>query len=162
MVLVRAGDTGSAWVAADPFRAHLAHVCAVTGLPWQVVALHAGVSVRMAEGLLHGRRGRRLRRIPRDCAQRILALSPAMVASSENAWVSAQSTGRRLAWLLSRGVPAQRLATRLGCSAERIIDLAEECESQHPGTVTQGFAVQVVAACEIVVRATNVSLGVAA
>ncbi len=46
------------WVEAAPFRAHLTHLCAASGLTWPVVALHAGLTLRHADALLHGREGR--------------------------------------------------------------------------------------------------------
>ena len=63
-----------AWVQAAPFRALLARLMDVTGLPWPVLADHGRLPPQLVHRLLYGRDGRRLSRIPRDCACRILAL----------------------------------------------------------------------------------------
>jgi len=46
----------------------------VTGLPWPVLADHGRLPPQLVHRLLYGRDGRRIARIPRDCAYRILAL----------------------------------------------------------------------------------------
>ncbi|MGC3953993.1 MAG: hypothetical protein QM804_07045 [Propionicimonas sp.] len=40
------------WVLAAPFRAHLRHLQAATGLPWEVLAWAAGVSPRLVRHLV--------------------------------------------------------------------------------------------------------------
>jgi hypothetical protein len=62
------------WVQAAPFRALLARLIDVTGLPWPELARHGRLPPRLVQRLLYGRDGRRLARIPCDCARRILAL----------------------------------------------------------------------------------------
>jgi hypothetical protein len=62
------------WVQAAPFRALLDRLIDITGLPWSALAHHGRLPPRLVHHLLFGRGGRRLARIPRDCAQRILAL----------------------------------------------------------------------------------------
>ena len=62
------------WVKADPFRALLNRLIDVTGLPWPVLASHGRLPPQLVQRLLDGRDGRRLTRIPRECACRILAL----------------------------------------------------------------------------------------
>lgn len=109
------------WVDAAPFRAHLLHVCAATGLPWQVLGLHAGLPLRLGERLVAGRRGSRL---PPAYAARILALTCAEARGLRSASVSAGPTATRLATLRASGVTARRLATVLGCTAEHVEALA--------------------------------------
>ena len=62
------------WVQAAPFRALLDRLIDITGLPWSALAHHGRLPPQLVHRLLFGRNGRRLARIPRDCAQRILAL----------------------------------------------------------------------------------------
>lgn len=63
-------DPGT-WVEAAPFRAHLRHLMDATGQPWQVVAEVARISLPDAHRLLHGRRGRPVRRISPQTASRL-------------------------------------------------------------------------------------------
>lgn len=62
------------WVQAAPFRALLERLIDITGLPWSAIAHHGRLPPRLVHRLLFGREGRRLARIPRDYARRILAL----------------------------------------------------------------------------------------
>jgi hypothetical protein len=62
------------WVQAAPFRALLARLMDVTGLPLPVLADHGRLPPLLVHRLLYGRGGRRITRIPRECACRILAL----------------------------------------------------------------------------------------
>ncbi len=67
-------DDHASWVQAAPFRALLGRLMDVTGLPWPVLADHGGLPPQLVHRLLYGRDGRRIARIPRDCACRILSL----------------------------------------------------------------------------------------
>jgi hypothetical protein len=67
-------DNNDYWVQADPFRALLDRLIDITGLPWPVLARHGRLPPQLVHRLLYGRDGRRLRRIPREYARRILAL----------------------------------------------------------------------------------------
>jgi hypothetical protein len=62
------------WVQAAPFRALLGQLIEVTGLPWPALARHGRLPPQLVHHLLHGRDGRRVARIPHECARRILAL----------------------------------------------------------------------------------------
>ena len=62
------------WVQAAPFRALLERLIDITGLPWSALAHHGRLPPRLVHRLLFGRDGRRVARIPRDYARRILAL----------------------------------------------------------------------------------------
>lgn len=44
------------WVDAGPLRAHARALITETGLPWRIIAAHAGISPRALHTLLHGRR----------------------------------------------------------------------------------------------------------
>jgi hypothetical protein len=67
-------DNHDSWVQAAPFRALLARLMDVTGLPWPVLARQGALPPVLVHRLLYGRDGRRVSRIPRECAWRILAL----------------------------------------------------------------------------------------
>lgn len=152
-----------AWVAAEPFRAHLWRVVAASGLPWQVVALSVGVALRQADHLLHGRpqgggRPRRpLRRISHDTAWRVLSATEAAVAALDHTRVPAAPTAARLADLLARGVGVDALAAQLRCTPSQVVALAESAgpdgEGRVPRTVTLAFALGVRAAGEAADRA---------
>jgi hypothetical protein len=98
------------WVHAAPFRAHLRLLLDLTGLPWPVMALKAGVSTRLVRRLLFVDRGRRLPKLPRDSALRLLSLNDAALAELGRTWVPADETRRHLAELLAAGCPAPTLA----------------------------------------------------
>ncbi|MBK8463433.1 MAG: hypothetical protein IPL36_10455 [Nigerium sp.] len=110
------------WVDAAPFRAHLSHLCAATGLPWQVLALHADMPLRMAETLMAGRPGYRL---PRPQAIRLLSLTAEDVRRLRSASVPAAPTASRLRLLLGHGVGPTRIAGVLGCASEHVLALAD-------------------------------------
>lgn len=133
-----------AWVDAAPFAAHLTHLCDVSGLPWQVAATHAGLPLRTAERLVSGRRGPRLRRLPRSLAQRLLAVEPADLLALGRLWVAAEPTCARVADLVARGVPLRRLAQQLACSVDLVARLADG----SPATVSAEVAVRARVACE--------------
>ncbi len=117
--------TPSAWVEAAPFRSHLRHLCATSGLPWPVVALQAGLSVRHADALLHGRRGRPLRRLPRPTAARLWALDPAELVSLVRVPVPAEPTARRVEALLLAGLSPRRVCRALGWESARLAALLD-------------------------------------
>ncbi len=71
-------NTNYLWVPAAPFRALLVHLIELSGLPWPVLAQHAGLPPSLVERLLSSP-GRALRRIPPECARRLLALDEAQL-----------------------------------------------------------------------------------
>lgn len=64
------------WVLAAPFRAHLHHLQASTGLSWEVLAWAAGVSPALVRHLVFGNNGRHPRRISPLTARRLVELTP--------------------------------------------------------------------------------------
>lgn len=139
----------SCWVDAAPFAAHLAHLCSTTGLPWAVVATHAGLSLRTAERLLARDRPNRLRRLPRPLAQRLLSVEPRELLRLRVTWVVADACSRRVAELIGRGVPLPHLARQLGCTTDLVARLADG----SPATVTAEVALRARVACETADRA---------
>lgn len=98
------------WVEAAPFRAHVRHLCATTGLPWPVLAMRAGVSLALVDHLLHGREGRTPRRITRTCAARLLAVTQAGVSALAVEGVHADAATRLAGVLQRRGWSAAEVA----------------------------------------------------
>ncbi len=98
------------WVDATPFRAHLMHLTFSTGLPWPAVAVASGLSLRLADRLLHARQGRRLRRIPPLAAIGLMAWSPVALDASARSWLPAYHSGRLARQLVGDGWDPGRLA----------------------------------------------------
>lgn len=103
-----------AWVDAAPFAAHLRRLAEATGFPATWLAVHADVTVTLAEHLVEGRDGRRLRRLPRHLAARLLRLDAAGIARAARSQVAAGPTAQRLAALRGRGRDLTPLADALG------------------------------------------------
>lgn len=109
------------WVAAAPFRSHLLHLSGGAGLPWQVLAVRAGLPLRLAEKLVAGRPGLRL---PRADAARILALTAAEARALRSASVPAAPTATRLRALMDGGANPAELGGVLGCTSAHVSALA--------------------------------------
>lgn len=138
-----------AWVDAAPFRAHLLHVSTIAGLPWQVVALSAGVSISTATSLVRGRNGRRVRRLPRHAAHLLWAVTPQNVTALSHTWVGGGRTRQRLAELARRGHDPHELAAQMGVPREVTTALLAGAN----GPVTTAWAYGVLAAHELVDKA---------
>lgn len=136
------------WVSAAPFRSHLRHLCNETGLPWPVVALSAGLSVRHANALLHGREGRPVRRLPRPIALRLWCITAADLATLRRTRYPADVTGRRINVLLNAGFGFGRLAAELRWSPVRLANLLDD----PSGSVTAEDALRVLALLETIDR----------
>lgn len=93
-----------------PFRAHLRLLLDGTGLPWPVMALAAGVPLRLVARLLNTPGSRRLPKLPAESAHRLLHLDLRTLAELERREIPAQETARILASLLADGCPPARLA----------------------------------------------------
>jgi hypothetical protein len=111
------------WVLAAPFRAHLRHLQAATGLPWAVLARAAGVSPSLVHHLVHGRNGRHQRRISRDSARRLIAVDRARLAGLGLEWVPADRTRRQVRRLLADGADPGRLAAWCRVSRPELLGL---------------------------------------
>lgn len=125
----RDDDQNHAWVLAAPFRAHVRQIQAVTTLPWAALAAHAGVSPTLVHHLVFGRRGRPVRRISRETAVRLLALTSADLAALSGSWVATAVTADRLRVLLAGGCNVDSLAAwcRLTPSALLALEDAPRC-----------------------------------
>lgn len=136
------------WVSAAPFRSHLRHLCDETGLPWPVVALSAGLSVRHANALLNGRGGRPVRRLPRPIALRLWCVTAHDLATLRRTRCPAAVRGRRIMVLLDAGFGFGRLAAELGWSPDRLASLLDDAS----GFVTAEDALRVLALLETIDR----------
>jgi hypothetical protein len=74
------------------------------------MALKAGVQPRLVERLLFPRAGRRLPRLPRDSAIRLIMLTDEALAELNSTWVPAKETQRHLVSLLAQGYSPSALA----------------------------------------------------
>lgn len=111
------------WVLAAPFRAHLQHLQAATGLPWAVLARTAGVSPSLVRHLVIGRLGRRPRRVSLESATRLLALSPAVLARLAQDRVPAGPTAHQVRQLLATGTDPDALASWCRLSRTELLAL---------------------------------------
>jgi len=115
------------WADAAAVRSHVRRLRA-TGVSYEAIAAVAGVSPMTVHRLLHGKRrpgdrgrvGRRqLARVSAEAAQRLLAVTPAMV-DQVAARRDAAGTRRRLQAMIAVGHPPAALANRLGV-APRVV-----------------------------------------
>lgn len=112
MSLAHDPDQEDVWVDATPFRAHLAHLLAA-GLTEQMIAQLAGVSLRSVEHLVHGRRGRPVRRIYAENGRRLLRLTSWEARALRFRPVPSRPSRRRLRALLDAGWSIEGLADHL-------------------------------------------------
>lgn len=103
-------------VEAAPFAAHLRHICAITRLPWPVLALAAEVPLEWGDALVNGTKGRPLQTFPIPLAERIMSLSPDISSRLANRWVPAAGTARLLRQMLRSGWHPPALAHHCGLS----------------------------------------------
>lgn len=116
--------TDRRWVAADPFRAHLHHVCAETALPWQVVALSAGLPLGLARDLLDVRPGRRVARIAPELARQVLGIRASEVIDLRSRVVPGRPSSILARRLLDAGWTSAALAGRLRMARAEVDALA--------------------------------------
>jgi hypothetical protein len=103
------------WVLAAPFRAHLLRVHAETRLPLPALALQAGLPLALVDHLVHGRRGRRMHRIPPAAARRLLALGPATFDELAERRIEAATT--LASWCRLTPSELAAVGSRYECSA---------------------------------------------
>lgn len=119
--LDRAGD----WVDAAPFRAQLRHLMSGTALSAAEVATVAGISAQLAEHLLTGRNGRPVRRVSRETARRLLALTVRQLRSLQRRTEPAGRARWELARLRAAGWDHSAIADRVGATAPELDELWE-------------------------------------
>lgn len=152
MIAAPLPDTHNDWVLATPFRAQLCHLQAASGLPWDVIALAAGVSPGLVQSLVFGRRGRQVRRISPTDAAKLLALDARALAGLRERRVPAGPSIAKLERLLALGcdlhqvagwcrtTPARLRALRRSAWCSELTALLLEavciaCERHSPGIV---------------------------
>jgi len=113
-----------AWVQPAPFRALLGHLEASTGLEPAVLAVLAGVPTGLVLSLLHGHGGRPLRRMHRECAERLLKLTPEKVQRAVATHCDGAVTTRRLRRLIELGLRLDDIATHVQVSSAEVRSLA--------------------------------------
>jgi hypothetical protein len=113
------------WVAAAPFRYHVQHLIAATGVPWQMVAIVAQVPQQQVRTLLYGRGGRRRPRLSPYAARRLLAVTPEQLRRLRTQRAPASLVRDHLADLVDDGVSVESLAMWLGLDISTVTQLAE-------------------------------------
>ncbi len=115
-------ETG--WLDPAPFRAHVIHLTASSGLTPRELAALARVSVRLIQRLVNGRDGRPMRRIDPISAGRLLALTPLEAGLVRSRLVPAERSRSVLLTLRSRGRSVASLARLTGTTATEVEGLA--------------------------------------
>ena len=113
------------WVAAAPFRYHVQHLIAATGVPWQMIAIVAQLPQQQVRTLLYGRDGRRRPRLSPYAARRLLAVTQEQLTSLRTQRAPASLVRDNLAALLADGVTLEALATGLSLDAGTVARLAD-------------------------------------
>jgi hypothetical protein len=117
------------WVDARPFRAQLRYLMASGSLSVDDVAAVTGISVRLADRLLHGRKGRPLRRISLDTAHRLIQISDQYVQGLRRIMVPAASARLQLCRLYRAGWENLAIAQRVGVPVPDLVELAAGAET---------------------------------
>jgi len=118
------------WVSAAPFRYHVQHLMAATGVPWQVIAVAADVPQQQVRTLLFGRNGHRRPRLSPYAARRLLALDAAQLRRLQVRDLPVRFVSDSAQALLGRGVSLRELAGWLGLdvhSTRRLVSGVGEC-----------------------------------
>lgn len=105
-------DDDSPWVDAAPFRAHVRHLMAETGVAWRTIAVLADVPAPSVEHLLRGRRGRPVLRLHPSIAGRLFHLTRDVVADASARRLHAGRTQTLLQFLVGRGWTIRDIARR--------------------------------------------------
>jgi hypothetical protein len=120
----RAPALPTQWVAAAPFRYHVQHLIAATGVPWQMVAIVAELPQQQVRTLLYGRAGRRRPRLSPYAARRLLAVTQEQLLTLRTQLAPASLVRDNLAALLEDGVTVEALAAWLHLDVGRVAQLA--------------------------------------
>ncbi len=118
------------WVAAAPFRYHVQHLMAATGVPWQVIAVAADLPQQQVRTLLFGRDGHRRPRLSPYAARRLLALDALQLRKLQVRDLPAHFVTDSADALLAHGVTLVEIATWLDLdlySARRLVSGGGEC-----------------------------------
>jgi hypothetical protein len=116
-------DDHGPWVDAAPFRAHVRHLMAETGVAWRTIAVLADVPSQSVDHLLRGRNGRPVPRLHPLIAERLFHLTRAAVADSAHRQIHAARTQRLLQYLAARGWVVRDLSRRTRIPEGQLADL---------------------------------------
>jgi hypothetical protein len=118
------------WVSAAPFRYHVRHLMAATGVPWQVIAVTADLPQQQVRTLLFGRDGHRRPRLSPYAARRLLALDVAQLRPLQIRNLPVHFVTDSARALLADGVPLHEIAEWLDLdlhSTRRVVSGVGEC-----------------------------------
>ena len=118
------------WVCAAPFRYHVQHLMACTGVPWQVIAVAADLPQQQVRTLLFGRDGHRRPRLSPYAARRLLALDVAQLRSLQVRDVGSHVVTDSAKALLADGVSLDEIAEWLDLdlhSTSRVVSGVGAC-----------------------------------
>lgn len=96
----------SLWVPAAPFRAHVNHVMAATGLPHDVIAAATGVPAGVVRTLVRGRDGKARPHLRRRDASRLLRLTAEEADRASRRLVNPHEAAVLLRLLVADGMDA--------------------------------------------------------
>jgi hypothetical protein len=113
------------WVTAAPFRYHVHHLMAATGMSWQVIALIAGLPQQQVRTLLFGRDGRLRPRLSPYAARRLLALDADRLRRLQVRDALIPLATDRARALMADGMALCELAERLGLDVHATRRLVE-------------------------------------
>lgn len=105
-------DDHGPWVDAAPFRAHVRHLMAETGVAWRTIAVLADVPSQAVDHLLRGRQGRPVPRLHPLIAERLFHLTRDVVTDASARHVHAGRTQTLLQCLVGRGWAIRDIARR--------------------------------------------------
>ena len=128
------------WIDAAPFRAHVRHTITVAGLPWQSLAVVAGVPLPAVRSLLFGRSGRLPSRLEPRLATRLLAVDAAGLTALRHLWVGSTTTSEALWAVLGAGVDPLELAHWCRLSRDELAGLVDG-EATRCSQLTEVLAV---------------------
>lgn len=117
-------DDYGPWVDAAPFRAHVRHLMAETGVAWRTVAVLADVPSQSIDHLLRGRNGRPVPRLHPLIAERLFHLTRDAVADASARPVHAGRTQTLLQCLTGRGWVIRDIARRTRLPEDELCALA--------------------------------------
>jgi len=118
------------WVSAAPFRYHVQHLMAATGVPWQVIAVAADLPQQQVRTLLFGRDGHRRPRLSPYAARRLLALDIEQLRRLQVRDLPAHFVKDSAHALLAAGVSLSEIAQWLDLdlySTRRLVSGVGEC-----------------------------------
>jgi hypothetical protein len=113
------------WVVAAPFRYHVRHLVSTTGVPWQAIAVVAGLPQQQVRTLLYGRGGHLRPRLSPYAARRLLAVDESRLRRLQVRDLPVPVPAARARELLDDGLPLVELADWLHLDVHSTTRLAE-------------------------------------